>query len=361
MRSDAIKKIFAVLLAAGMLVMLFTVCSAAGETGNDMYDSDSPEVDVLAEEQASSETDALAEGQASPETDALAEGQESSEADVITEGQASPETDALAEGQESSEADVITEGQVLEVDTITKDQAFEAVKNYCYMNNPDLKGIEESGEYTVYWDISTNEDQKIVILFRSYTGSQTRYYIDPESGDTYVTELVPGIIDEEQKTDESFNVRDYLPESTAQEGTENSIDFDRAKLIEMAIENQKNSYAPYSGFNVSAAVLMDSGEIYLGVNVENASYSAAICAERNAIAHAVECGERKIVAIAIVGGADYQITDYCAPCGICRQFMREFCDPEQMKVIFAISPTDYKEMTLEELMPESFGPSMLGK
>ena len=136
-------------------------------------------------------------------------------------------------------------------------------------------------------------------------------------------------------------------------------DFDRTMLIEMAMENQKNSYAPYSGFNVSAAVLTDSGEIYLGVNVENASYPAGICAEHNAIAHAVECGERNIVAIAIVGGADYQVSEYCAPCGICRQVMREFCDPEQMKVIIALSPTDYKEMTLEELLPESFGPSNL--
>ncbi len=139
------------------------------------------------------------------------------------------------------------------------------------------------------------------------------------------------------------------------------LDFDRAKLIEMAIENQKNSYAPYSGYNVSAAVLADSGEIYLGANVENASYPAGVCAEHNAIDYAVQCGERKITAIAIVGGADYKVSDYCAPCGICRQVMREFSDPKEMRVIIAISPTDYKEMTLEELLPESFGPSNLGQ
>lgn len=136
-------------------------------------------------------------------------------------------------------------------------------------------------------------------------------------------------------------------------------DFDRAKLIETAIENQKNSYAPYSGYNVSAAVLMDSGEIYTGANVENASYPAGVCAEHNAINIAVLNGERRIVAIAIVGGADYTVSDYCAPCGICRQVMREFCDPTKMRVIIAISPTDYKEFTLEELLPESFGPSNL--
>ena len=141
----------------------------------------------------------------------------------------------------------------------------------------------------------------------------------------------------------------------------NGNDFDREKLVRIAIENQKNSYAPYSRYNVSAAVLMDSGIVYKGVNVENASYPAGGCAERNAITHAVGCGERKIVAIAIVGGPDYTIKDYCAPCGICRQVMREFCDPKEMRVIFAKSETDYKDMSLEELLPESFGPEALEK
>ena len=136
-------------------------------------------------------------------------------------------------------------------------------------------------------------------------------------------------------------------------------DFDRAQLIQLAIDNQKYSYAPYSGYNVSAAVLMDSGIVYLGANVENASYPAGGCAETNAIRHAVNCGERTIIAIAIVGGLNYEVRDYCAPCGICRQIMREFCNPAEMKVIFAKSTTDYKEMTLEELLPESFGPEAL--
>jgi len=135
--------------------------------------------------------------------------------------------------------------------------------------------------------------------------------------------------------------------------------FDRGSLIRAAIDHQKNSYAPYSNFNVSAAVLMRSGKVYTGVNVENASYPAGICAERNAIFHAVSCGEKEIVAIAIVGGKNYTVTGYCAPCGICRQVMREFCDPRKMKVIIARSPDDYKEMTLEELLPESFGPEAL--
>jgi hypothetical protein len=93
---------------------------------------------------------------------------------------------------------------------ITQDQALEAIKNYCYANNADLEKMAESEDVTVYFDASTNEAGEIVVLFRSYTGAQIRYYIDPDSGVVYVTELVPGIIDEEQKTDETFNIRDYM-------------------------------------------------------------------------------------------------------------------------------------------------------
>ena len=138
-------------------------------------------------------------------------------------------------------------------------------------------------------------------------------------------------------------------------------DFDRSELIRRAIEQQKEAYAPYSGFSVSAAVLMDSGKIYTGVNVENASYPAGTCAERNAIQHAVACGDRRIRASAIVGGKRGSNRNYCVPCGICRQVMREFCDPKEMRVLLARTPEDYREMTLEELLPESFGPEDLAR
>ena len=138
-------------------------------------------------------------------------------------------------------------------------------------------------------------------------------------------------------------------------------DFDRSELIRRTIEQQKEAYAPYSGFSVSAAVLMDSGKIYTGVNVENASYPAGTCAERNAIQHAVACGDRRIRAIAIVGGKRGNNRNYCVPCGICRQVMREFCDPKEMRVLLARTPEDYREMTLEELLPESFGPEDLAR
>ena len=140
-----------------------------------------------------------------------------------------------------------------------------------------------------------------------------------------------------------------------------TLDFDRGEMIRRALEQQKYAYAPYSGFCVSAAVLMDSGKIYTGVNVENASYPAGTCAERNAIQHAVACGERRIRAIAIVGGKQGSNRNYCVPCGICRQVMREFCDPKEMRVLLARTPEDYKEMTLAELLPESFGPEDLAR
>ena len=136
-------------------------------------------------------------------------------------------------------------------------------------------------------------------------------------------------------------------------------DFDRRELIRRALEQQPAAYAPYSGYQVAAAVLMDSGKIYTGVNVENASYPAGICAERNAIFHAAACGERKIIAIAVVGGKQGDNRKIATPCGICRQVMREFCDPKEMRVLLARTPEDYKEMTLAELLPESFGPENL--
>ena len=135
------------------------------------------------------------------------------------------------------------------------------------------------------------------------------------------------------------------------------------KLIRSAFETLDNSYAPYSGFNVAAAVLTDNGNVFTGVNVENASYPAGICAECNAVSSMVSNGEKRIKAIAIVSrdtkAAEGQNSGYTSPCGICRQVLREFSDPEELKVIMAKSESDFKVMTLEELLPESFGPDSL--
>ena len=132
-----------------------------------------------------------------------------------------------------------------------------------------------------------------------------------------------------------------------------------AKLIERAFDMMPRAYSPYSGFSVGAAVLAASGETYGGANVENASYGATVCAERNAIAAAVNAGERRLVAIAICGGRDGKVTDYCPPCGICRQVMREFCDPSEFQVVLARSKKDFKVLTLEELLPHCFGSASL--
>lgn len=93
---------------------------------------------------------------------------------------------------------------------ITEDQAYNAVINYCKATNPDFSEVMNSEGYTEYWDVSTNENGEIVVLYRSYTAAQIRYYVNKASGETYITEFVPGITDEEQRTDETFNVRDYL-------------------------------------------------------------------------------------------------------------------------------------------------------
>ncbi|MCR5756268.1 MAG: hypothetical protein K6G30_15825 [Acetatifactor sp.] len=106
---------------------------------------------------------------------------------------------------------------------LTDEQALSAIQSYCYQSNPDLEDIVNSGEYPVYWSVISSDEQTIVVLFRSYTGAEIRYYIDSISGETYVTEFVPGITPEEERTDESFNVWDYLSGQDTLSGTVPSI------------------------------------------------------------------------------------------------------------------------------------------
>lgn len=133
------------------------------------------------------------------------------------------------------------------------------------------------------------------------------------------------------------------------------------ELIRSAMEARKKAYSPYSGYQVGAAVLTNELRIYTGCNIENAAYTPSICAERTAISKAVSEGWHKFKAIAIVGGPKNETTDqYAFPCGVCRQVMREFADPDQFVVIVARNENDYKLYTLGELLPESFGPKNLG-
>ena len=132
---------------------------------------------------------------------------------------------------------------------------------------------------------------------------------------------------------------------------------DIEKLINEAMKARAFSYAPYSGYNVGAALQCDDGSIVTGSNIENASYGATICAERCAVFNAVSSGKKKFVAIAIAGGKSSEkevLSDY--PCGMCRQVLREFTDPAKFTVIVARSVSDHKQYTLEELLPDSFGP-----
>lgn len=136
------------------------------------------------------------------------------------------------------------------------------------------------------------------------------------------------------------------------------------KLIQSALESRKKAYVPYSKFKVGAALLTDEGQIYGGFNIECAAYSVCNCAERTALFRAVYDGKKNFSAIAIVGGPENEedvLSSYCPPCGMCRQALREFCNPDKMKIILAKSLSDFKIYTLSEMLPESFGPDNLGK
>lgn len=129
---------------------------------------------------------------------------------------------------------------------------------------------------------------------------------------------------------------------------------DKKALIEAAIKARENSYCPYSGFGVGAALLTKGGKLYTGCNIESSAYSPTNCAERTAFFTAVSSGEREFKAIAVVGWpVGEQPKEYCTPCGVCRQVMAEFCNGD-FTVICAKSPTDYKEYTLEQLLPLAF-------
>ena len=120
------------------------------------------------------------------------------------------------------------------------------------------------------------------------------------------------------------------------------------ELIELAIENKKNSYSPYSKFRVSSVVLTKKGNIYKGVNIENAAYSVTICAERSALSSAISAGEKEIDTIIITGDSDMTY-----PCGVCRQFMAEFLDTDS-KIVIANSVEDYKIYGLKDILPYNF-------
>ena len=134
------------------------------------------------------------------------------------------------------------------------------------------------------------------------------------------------------------------------------MNIDAEVLIKEAIEARKMAYTPYSHFKVGAALLTADGKIYRGCNIENAAYTPTNCAERTAFFKAVSEGVKEFDAICIVGGKGGVVTEYAPPCGVCRQVMMEFCDPETFQIILAVDKERYEIYTLEELMPLGFGP-----
>ena len=135
------------------------------------------------------------------------------------------------------------------------------------------------------------------------------------------------------------------------------------ELVMEALKARKQSYCPYSGFAVGAALLCEDGTVFRGCNIENAAYSATNCAERTAIFRAVSEGNMRFRAIAIVGGSkESEPEDFCPPCGVCRQVMTEFCDPETFRIVLMNGAGEIREYLLKELLPLGFtGKALKGR
>ena len=129
------------------------------------------------------------------------------------------------------------------------------------------------------------------------------------------------------------------------------------ELMRIAEEARKFSYVPYSHFAVGAALLSKSGKVYMGCNIENASYSPTNCAERTAVFKAVSEGEREFAAIAIIGAPEGEKGKFCAPCGVCRQVLREFCSLD-FRILLGTTE-EVQAYTLNDLLPASFSPADL--
>ena len=127
------------------------------------------------------------------------------------------------------------------------------------------------------------------------------------------------------------------------------------ELLATAVGALKNSYSPYSSCKVGAALLCKNGKVFTGVNIENAAFSPTICAERVAIFKAISEGEKCFSKIAVVGGKNGKINGIFAPCGVCRQVLREFCN-DDFQIILGESEEAYKIVTLKDLLPLSFSP-----
>ena len=122
-----------------------------------------------------------------------------------------------------------------------------------------------------------------------------------------------------------------------------------------AVKAMGNSYSPYSNCKVGAALLTESGKVYTGTNIENAAFGPTVCAERVAVFKAVSEGEKAFLKIAVVGGKNGEINGIFAPCGVCRQVLREFCK-DDFQILLGETKDEFKKVTLKDLLPLSFSP-----
>ncbi len=157
-------------------------------------------------------------------------------------------------------------------------------------------------------------------------------------------------------------VNPMTPDETSMTSREWQPAYD--ELASAALQMRSRSYAPYSHYNVGAALMATDGTIFTGCNVENASYPVGICAERTAFSKAVSEGYQEFTALVIAGAAsDSAGSDFCAPCGMCRQFIREFCNADFPIILVKAAEhgivKEYQIHTLEALLPHSFGPEHL--
>ena len=131
------------------------------------------------------------------------------------------------------------------------------------------------------------------------------------------------------------------------------------ELCKQAIAAMKRAYAPYSGYTVGAALLTDNGTVYSGCNIENASYTPTVCAERTAVFKAVSEGARDFTMLAVAGGHGGVISGAFPPCGVCRQVLAEFCTPD-FPVLVVTGEDTFARYTLADLLPQAFSPDYLG-
>ena len=130
------------------------------------------------------------------------------------------------------------------------------------------------------------------------------------------------------------------------------------ELCRLAIKAMERAYVPYSGYRVGAALLTTDGKVFTGCNIENASYTPTVCAERTAVFKAVSEGHTSFEMIAVAGGKGGKITGAFPPCGVCRQVLAEFCAPD-FPVLLVTGDDSFEKLTLDGLLPRAFYPSYI--